>query len=477
MLERRHTVLIVDDDRDVLESLRLSLELDYDVLTAPGGAEGLGLLARQEVALIIVDQRMPGMNGAEFLEQAVPLAPRAIRVMLTGYTDMDALIAAVNAGRIYRYIAKPWEPEELRMNVRRAIESYEMAGELEARYAEIVRLNRELEEARQKLEQENVQLRRAAQGRYRFDGLIGQSPAMERVYDLIGKVLQSSVTVLLTGETGTGKELLARCIHFNGIRREGPFVAQNCGALPPELLESELFGHRKGAFTGAVEDRPGLFEAAHGGTVFLDEIGETSPQMQVRLLRVLQEGEIRRVGETTDRKVDVRTIAATNRDLRADVQAGRFREDLYFRLHVFPIEVPPLRDRTEDIPLMAAHFLGQYAPDQPARFSPAAMDLLCRYAWPGNVRELQNEVQRALLLAGEASQIGPEALSEPVRGQVVRGEGRREGTLKAAVEQVEREMIAGALRRCGGNRTHAALTLGMSRWGLVQKIEKYRIED
>ncbi|OGG45103.1 MAG: hypothetical protein A3F84_11795 [Candidatus Handelsmanbacteria bacterium RIFCSPLOWO2_12_FULL_64_10] len=474
---KRHRILVVDDETDILDSLRLTFEDDYEVLTAVGGARGLEVLEKGEVAVMIVDQRMPGMSGTEFLVKAVPLAPKAIRIMLTGYTDMDALIAAVNSGQIYRYIAKPWEPEALKVDIRRAVESYEMAVELRDRYAEILRLNRELEEARQKLEQENVQLRHVVQQRYRFDGVIGQSPAMERVYDLVSKVLRSDVTVLLTGETGTGKELLARCIHFNGTRREGPFVAQNCGALPPELLESELFGHRKGSFTGALEDRPGLFEAADGGTVFLDEIGETSPQMQVRLLRVLQEGEVRRVGETVDRKVDVRVIAATNLDLRAEVRAGRFREDLYFRLHVFPVEVPPLRGRLEDVPILTVHFLKQYAPDQRVRFSSEAMDLLCRYAWPGNVRELQNEVQRALLLAGDSGWIGPEALSEAVRGKVRRSEGRGEGTLNAAVEQVEREMIVEALRRCKGNRTHAARALGVSRWGLVQKIEKYGIEE
>ncbi|MBI2950861.1 sigma-54-dependent Fis family transcriptional regulator [bacterium] len=473
---KRHRILVVDDETDILDSLRLTFEDDYEVLTAVGGARGLEVLEKSEVAVMIVDQRMPGMSGTEFLARAVPLAPKAIRIMLTGYTDMDALIAAVNSGQIYRYIAKPWEPEALKVDIRRAVESYEMVIELEGRYAEILRLNRELEEARQKLEQENVQLRHVAQQRYRFEGLIGLSPAMNRVYNLIEKVLRSDVSVMLTGETGTGKELLARCIHFNGARQEGAFVAQNCGALPPELLESELFGHRKGSFTGALEDRPGLFEAAHGGTVFLDEIGETSPQMQVRLLRVLQEGEVRRVGETVDRKVDVRVIAATNRDLRAEVKAGRFREDLFFRLHVFPIEVPPLRDRLEDVPPLAIYFLKKYAPDQRVRFTPEAMDLLCRYAWPGNVRELENEVQRALLLAGEVERIGPEALSVAVRGRAARDEVRG-GTLYAATEQVEREMLVEALRRCKGNRTHAARALGVSRWGLVQKIEKYRIED
>ncbi len=473
---KKRRILVVDDEPDILDALRLTLEADYEVLTASSGREGLEVLRGEDVAVMVVDQRMREMTGTAFLEQAVTLAPKAIGIMLTGYTDMDALVAAVNAGQIYRYIAKPWEAEELKMDVRRGVERHEMAAELDRRYEEILRLNRALEEARQKLEQENVQLRHAVQERYRFEGLIGQSPAMERVYDLVEKVLHADTFVMLTGETGTGKEMLARCIHFNGARKEGPFVTQNCGALPPELLESELFGHKKGAFTGAVEDRPGLFETADGGTVFLDEIGETSPAMQVRLLRVLQDGEIRRVGESTDRKVDVRVIAATNRDLRAEVREGRFREDLYFRLNVFPIEVPPLRNRTEDVPPLAAHFLGTYAPDRQVRVTPEAMDLLCRYAWPGNVRELENEVQRSLLLAGDTDRIGPELLSEGVRGNAAPGELQAEGTLKGEVTRIEREMIAEALARTGGNRTHAARALGISRWGLVQKIEKYGIK-
>ena len=369
---KRHRILIVDDEKDILDSLRLAFEEDYEVVTASSGEQGLEILQGLSVSVMIVDQRMPGMDGVTFLDQAMQLAPKAVRIILTGYTDMDALIAAVNSGQIYRYIHKPWEPDALKMDVRRAVERFEMSSELEERYGEILRLNQELEEAKQKLELENVQLRHAASQRYLADGLIGQSPAMEKVYDLIEKVLNSDVTVILTGETGTGKELLARCVHFNGPRKERPFVAQNCGALPPELLESELFGYRKGAFTGAVEDRPGMFEAADGGTIFLDEIGETSMAMQVRLLRVLQEGEIRRVGEVRDRKVNVRTIAATNQDLKVEVEAKRFREDLYFRLNVFPIEVPPLRDRSEDVPLLVAHFLKTYATDREVLFSAKA---------------------------------------------------------------------------------------------------------
>lgn len=473
---RRHPILIVSDEADLLDSLRRTLEGDHEVWMASSGPEGLEILRREAVAAMILDPRMQEMNGAGFLDQAAPLAPKA-RILLRGHTDTEPLIGAVNSGRIYGHLAQPWKPEELRLNVRRAVESYEMAVELEERQAEILQLSRELEEARQRLEQEKGPLRQTGRPHHRFEGPIGRSRAMRRVYDLIEKVLHSDVAVLLTGETGTGKDLLARYIHANGPWRKGPWVAQNCGALPSELLESELFGHRKGSFTGATEDRPGLFKAADGGTIYLDEISEASPAVQVRLLRVLQDGEVRRVGETLSKKVNVRVIAATNRDLQAEVKAGRFREDLYFRLNVFSIEVPPLRERPEDVPPLAVHFLKRFAPNPQVQFTPEAMDLLCRYAWPGNVRELKNEVQRALLLIGSGERIGPEVLSEPVRGEPAHPrETWREGPLSASIAQLEQERIAEALKRCEGNRTHAARELGMSRWGLVQKIKKYGIE-
>lgn len=474
-----HTLLIVDDEPDILDSLRLAFEDDYEVLTATGGREALQLMADTDVAVIVADQRMPEMTGAEFLGLAAGVAPKSVRIMLTGYTDMDALVQAVNAGHIYQYVAKPWDPDELTLHVRRAAERYEMAVELEQRYDEIVRLNEQLEEARQKLALENESLRHAAGERNRFEGLIGGSPSMQRVYDLVERVLESDASVLLMGETGTGKEMLARVIHFNGHRKDGPFVAQNCGAVPDDLLESELFGHKRGAFTGAVADKPGLFEAADRGTIFLDEVGETSPAMQVRLLRVLQEGEIRRVGETEHRKVNVRVIAATNRNLRSEVRAGSFREDLFFRLNVFPVEVPPLRYRVEDIPPLTDHFLKTYAPDRTVRFTSEAVDVLCRYDWPGNVRELENEIQRALLIAGDVERVGADALSEIVKGERTGEEEvsvTSDGGMKAARERLEKEMIAQALKRHRGNRTQAARALGVSRWGLVQKIQRYGIE-
>jgi DNA-binding NtrC family response regulator/ligand-binding sensor domain-containing protein len=327
------------------------------------------------------------------------------------------------------------------------------------------------------LEQENRSLRQAVGTQVQFKGIIGRSRAMEAVYQLLGKVVDSNATVLLTGETGTGKEVLARCIHQEGPRQRRPLVAINCGALAEQLLESELFGHRKGSFTGAVSDRPGLFEAADGGTLFRDEIGETTAALQVRLLRAIQEGEIRRVGEERIRRVDVRVIAATHRDLHQDAAEGRFREDLYYRLSVFPIHLPPLRERREDIPELALHFLAhqrQRDGKSPEGFTARAMDALCAYDWPGNIRELQNEVERAALLGAGETRIDGTHLSEKLLTALP--PGPRSGKLKDVLALVERDLILQALQRHQSNRTHAAADLGMSRWGMVQKIKEYGIE-
>jgi transcriptional regulator with PAS, ATPase and Fis domain len=328
-----------------------------------------------------------------------------------------------------------------------------------------------------RLAQENVVLRQAVAGQSRFEGIIGKSQAMEAVYLLLNKVIDSDATVLLAGETGTGKEVLARCIHQQGPRRDRPFVVINCGALAEHLLESELFGHKKGAFTGALHDRPGLFEAAHQGTLFLDEVGETTPALQVRLLRAIQEGEIRRVGEEQTRRVDVRVIAATHRDLRQAVAEGRFREDLYYRLSVFPIQLPPLRQRRDDLPELAAHFLERRRRADsraPEGSTARALDALCAYDWPGNIRQLQNEVERAALLGAGETRIDIAHLSAQVTATPVAAV--RADRLRDVLAQVEREMIAQALARHQGNRTRAAAELGMSRWGLVQKVKEYAIK-
>jgi two-component system response regulator HupR/HoxA len=467
-------ILVIDDEEAILESLELTLTPEYRVFTASTGAEGLAILEREEIALIIVDQVMPGMTGVEILERVSERSPRTIRMLLTGYADMNSLVRAINEGRIYRYLPKPWDPDELRMNVRRALEAWQLSWEN-------AQLAGALAEAYEKLRAENLHLRREVEGRYSFEGIIGESPAMRRVFDVMEKVSKTDATVLLTGETGTGKDVIAKTLHYSGPRRNKRFVAQNCGALPDTLLESELFGHKRGAFTGAHIDKQGLFEAADGGTIFLDEIGETEPGMQVRLLRVLQDGEIRPLGSSETRKVDVRVIAATNRDLAKAVEEGRFREDLFYRLRVVEIDVPPLRARRSDIPALAHHFLekiGKRGNRKLTGITNAAMDRLTACQWPGNVRELENEFERIVALAGDEKVVGVEMLSEHVRG------GGRPiesgpvlsygGDMTSAVEALKRDLIVRALRETG-NKTRAAERLGVPRQSLQKMIRRLGI--
>jgi two-component system response regulator HupR/HoxA len=473
-------ILIVDDESAILESLEFTLGSEYRVFTAQTGGEGLEILRREEIALVIADQVMPGMTGVEFLEKVIEINPSAVRMMLTGYADMESLIRAINEGRIYRYIAKPWEPDELRVDVKRALEAFALG-------AENARLSEALAEANEQLRAENLYLRREVEGRYSFEGIIGDSPPMQRVFDVTRKVAETDATVLLTGETGTGKDVIARAIHYSGSRKDRRFVAQNCGSLPDTLLESELFGHRRGAFTGAHTDKKGLFELADGGTIFLDEIGETEPGMQVRLLRVLQDGEIRPLGSSETLNVNVRVVAATNRDLRKDVQEGRFREDLFYRLRVVEIDLPPLRSRATDIPALAHHFLdrsNERMGRQLESFTNAAMDRLTRYTWPGNVRELENEMERVAALAGSENAVGVEMLSEHVRGSASRGADSTDITEEAAgiadlnesVDALKRRMILQALRDTG-SKTRAAERLGIPRQSLQKMIKRLELTD
>jgi transcriptional regulator with GAF, ATPase, and Fis domain len=326
--------------------------------------------------------------------------------------------------------------------------------------------------------EENRQLRKEIQGKYSFDQILGQSAAMQQVFYLMEKAIESPITVVILGETGTGKELVARSIHYNSPRKDKPFVVQNCGALPEGLLESELFGHKRGAFTGAVADKKGLFEIAHGGTVFLDEVGDTPPALQVRLLRVLQEGEIRRLGEVRPFKVDVRVIAATHRDLKEEIKAGKFREDLFYRMHAFPIPLPPLSERTGDIPVLVDHFLKKYSQrlGKTCRISSECLELLEHYPFPGNVRELENEVVRALTLATEGEELRPRLFSDSVREK---GRGYppvKEGSIQDQTSHLEKAMIEEALKVCRSNRSKTALKLGLSRRGLLNKIKRYGLD-
>jgi two-component system response regulator HupR/HoxA len=459
------TILIVDDELRVLDALEAILAAEFRVVRAAGGEAALGILRAEDVAVIVTDYRMPGMTGVELLRRSQEHAPDAVRIILTAYTDVDSLMEAINTGRIYHFVPKPWEPNDLVLIVRRAAERYSLGREN-------ARLRDELEVAYNAVRRDLAAERARPLG---FDTLIGAHGGLRTATELARKVLDSETTVLLTGETGTGKELFARLIHDNGPRRTKNFVAQNCGALPESLLESELFGHARGAFTGATAERRGLFEEAHGGTIFMDEVGEMSPAMQLRLLRVLQEGELRRVGETVTRRMDVRVIAATNADLETEAAAGTFRKDLFYRLNVFPIHLPPLREHAGDIPALAEHFLGMYrtrARRAVPSISPEAMARLRVYPFPGNVRELENEIERAVALVNPGEAISPEHLSERVR--VDRPATGTPSTLNDAIEHLKRRMIEDALRECG-SKTRAAERLGLTRQSLQQMLRRRNI--
>jgi two-component system response regulator HupR/HoxA len=472
-----HGILIVDDESAILESLELTLDAGYRVHTAKNGPSGLEVLEREEIALIIVDQMLPSMDGVEFLERAIEIKPHAIRILLTSLADIDALTRAVNNGRVYRFFSKPWEPDEIRLTVKRALQAYELA-------TENTELAAALAEANERLRAENLYLRREVEHKYAFDRIIGTSPAMERVFDVMEKVAETDASVLISGETGTGKDLVARAIHYAGPRRKRRFVAQNCASLPDTLLESELFGHRRGAFTGAHADKKGMFEVAHRGTIFLDEVGETHPGMQVRLLRVLQDGEIRPLGASNPRKVDVRVIAATHHDLRKEVENGRFREDLYYRLRVVEIELPSLRERTADVPALAYYFLDSVNREMNREikgFTNAAMDAMVRYTWVGNVRELENEIERAVVVAGDADTIGVEMLSEHIRntparmiltGDLSTGDLR----LNEAVDALKQRMILEAIEEMG-SKTRAAEKLGIPRQSLQKMMKRLNLDS
>jgi two-component system response regulator HupR/HoxA len=465
-------VLVVDDEPASVSLLRITLGMDYTVHVATDGDAALRILGeRPEIAVAIIDQRMPGMTGTELIQRTIEPYPNLVRIILTGYTDIESLIQAINAGRVYRYLTKPWNRDELLATVRQGMEVHRLA-------TDNVRLQRELEAANARLRIENAQLKREARGRYRFEELIGNSTALHDTLALVERVVAADTTVLITGETGTGKELIARAIHYNGPRAERPFVSENCGAIAPDLLTSELFGHKRGAFTGAGEDREGLFETAHGGTLFLDEIGDCPADLQTRLLRVLDQGEIRRVGDNTPRRVDVRILAATHHDLEHDAGAGTFRKDLLYRLSVFTIRVPPLRERKEDIPLLVQHFAAQLAARTGKAVSGCTaetIDLLAAYDFPGNVRELENEIERAFTLAEPGAYITADLLSskfaelKPVRPAV------GNGSLRTAVERYEAQLIREALERNGGNQTRTATELALSRRGLIDKLQKYGI--
>jgi two-component system, NtrC family, response regulator HupR/HoxA len=461
---RQFPVLVVDDEPDILRSFTFNYGDEFEIFTADSGARGLEMLSAHEAAVIVADQRMPAMSGIEFLERSMGLRPDAIRIILTGYVDVETIVRAINSTRIYRYVTKPWESEELRITLKRAAEAFHLAREN-------ARLVEELARANERLAAENAYLREAsAHAPYE---IVGASPAIREVLGLIAKVAGSRSTVLIEGDTGTGKELVARAIHVASPRAAALFVAVNCAALSEGILESELFGHRRGAFTGAVADRKGLFEVAHGGTLFLDEISETTLALQAKLLRVLQEGEIRPVGDTRSRSVDVRVITSTNRRLEEEVKAGRFREDLYYRLRVFPIQLPPLENRREDIPLLAHHLVRRLATQLKKPVgdpTPEALALLARCRFRGNVRELANELERAIILAEPGASITEDLLSDHVHEAA--GEGAPASVLQSRTFAFERDQILAALDRTRGVKTRAAEELGLTYRGLLKKMRR-----
>lgn len=475
------TVLIVDDEQRSLESLKRILEDDFDVKIAPSTAHAEKVLEKEWVQLILCDQRMPDVTGVEFLKMVREKWPDTVRMIISGYTDAEDIIRGLNEAGIYQYITKPWHPENLILTLKNAVRLYDLQRENEL-------LSVELKVSSSRAEKVVSKKRNALKTHYHSgDGIIrGDKSPMNDVCDKIQQVAPYDVSVLLMGESGTGKELAARSLHYNSLRWNKPFVVENCAALPDELLESELFGHKRGAFTGATDDHVGLFERADGGTIFLDEVGEISGAFQVKLLRVLQEGEIRPVGSSRTRHVDVRVIAATNRVLEEEVRAGRFRRDLFYRIAAVTIELPPLRSRGGDIAFLAQALLKKQSASigkETSGLTPEALACMQSYHWPGNVRELQNELQHMLVMGKEGEKLGADLLSPRIlRGTSEENEpelellGDVEGTLKERIESLEACILKETLIRNRWNKSRAAKELGLSRVGLRSKLERYGLE-
>ncbi|HEY5716859.1 MAG TPA: sigma-54 dependent transcriptional regulator [Motiliproteus sp.] len=479
----RPAVLLVDDEVRSLETLSRTLDDEFEVFSAQSVAEAQLLLDQHPIQVILCDQRMPDCTGVEFLAEVRERWPRVWRIIISGYTDSEDIIRGINEGGIYQYLTKPWHPEQLLITVRNAAQLFRLQNEGALLTTEMKLtapgVRKQIRRQRETLKQ-NFQLER-----------IRRSPdsPLNSACEQLAQIARYDISLLITGESGTGKELFARALHYSSERADKPFVSENCGAMHDELLSSELFGHKKGAFTGAISDHVGLFEQAHGGTIFLDEIGEISPAFQVKLLRVLQEGEIRPLGADQPRRIDVRIVAATNRDLQEEVKAGRFRQDLYYRLAQVTLELPALRERRQDIPLLAEIMLEQAAETfgkAVVGFSDEALDVLTSYDWPGNVRELQNEVQRMLVFCQDnylgAELISPHIIRAGAHHTVAGNAAELEsiaglkGTLKERVELLEASILRETLIRCRWNKSHAADELGLSRVGLRNKLERYGLE-
>jgi two-component system response regulator AtoC len=451
-------ILIIDDEESFRHMLSVILKKEgFDVDTASDGEEGLQKLIGNTYDQVLCDIRMPRMDGLDFLKEVQKANMDTTIIMMSAYGTVDAAIDAMKLGA-YDYISKPFKPDEIVLTLKKADE-------------------------RERLRKENERLRKAVKREYSFENVVSENEKMLKIFEVVKKVAPYKSTILIMGESGTGKELVARALHYHSDRSQNPFVAVNCGAIPENLLESELFGHAKGAFTDAIRTKKGLFEEADGGTLFLDEIGELPLQLQVKLLRVLQEGEIRRVGEGKPIQIDVRIVAATARDLIREVGEGRFREDLFYRLNVFPVHIPPLRERKEDIPLLVAHFIKKYNQaigKKITRIHPEALEVLLDYRWYGNVRELENIVERAIVLA-DGSEIEKENLPIEVQGFQEKvpllPATEEECSIKKASKALEINLIQKALKKTKGNHTHAARLLEISHRALLYKIKEYGIEE
>ncbi len=445
-------VLIVEDEDNLRRVLELQLQsAGFDVDKAASAIDGLKLADRAD--LILTDLRLPGMDGMQLLSHIHATNPRTPVIVMTAFGTIENAVEAMKAGAV-DFLPKPFSIDHLMAVVQKALELI-------------------------KLRDENRQLREELGHRYQFDNIIGRSPAMQEIFGTIERVAPTRATVLLCGESGVGKDLIARALHYHSPRRDRPFVKINCTAIPENLMESELFGYEKGAFTGAVASKPGKFEQADTGTVFLDEIGDVPPSIQVKLLRILQEREFERLGSNRTRQIDVRVLAATNVDLRAALEQGRFREDLYYRLNVMPLNIPPLRERKEDIPHLAAHFLKKHAPEMghpDITIGESAIEKLMGYHWPGNVRELENVVERSLVLA-----VGSTLEAADIRMDVSPAlrAGQTESFLPdgMTLDEHEQALIREALRRAGGNKSQAARLLGLTRNALRYRLTQMGIES
>jgi DNA-binding NtrC family response regulator len=448
MSDKNGKILVVDDDLEMCGLLSDVLKgEEFSVITTNDSLEALKILKKEEFDVIITDLKMKGLKGLDLLEETKQVSPLTPVIIITAFGTIESAIQAIKMGA-YDYITKPFQMDELVLTVKKGLEN---------------RL----------LKKEVVRLKKEVESRYHFHHLIGQSPTMQKIYDLIERISDTSSNVLITGESGTGKELVAKAIHYNGTRKEGSFIAVNCAAIPETLLESELFGYKKGAFTDAKSDKRGLIFEAHGGTLFLDEITEMPLTLQAKLLRVIEEREVRPLGDTNSYPMDIRIVSTSNRDIKSMIRQGQFREDLYYRLKVIDIELSPLRERREDIPLLAQHFIKKFSGEMKKNISGIpedALRILLNYSWPGNVRELENVIQRAITLTRHEA-ILPEDLPKTMieeKEERLLEKGLRE---KYTVSQLEKEYIKRVLLEVGGNKSKAAEVLGLDRKTLYRKLQ------